>query len=255
MRPVPGVMQSSPLPNPESFSKRIHNTLVAPEATRSEVLAFCEDARTYGFGAVVVQGCWVKEARDTVGASVHVSAGVGFPMGGVTTESKAFEIAETSKQGADMFDVMPNIGYLKSGMFDEFKDDIAAMVRAAKGRPVRVMLEFSVLDRGQKVMAARLSEESGVAGVKNSSGWGRGGPATVEDVKLLRETVSEKVHVKASGGIRNLDTAIAMVQAGADYLGTRAGVTIIDELRARVGQPAKAAGGYRGGGASAGDLE
>ncbi|MDG6985692.1 MAG: deoxyribose-phosphate aldolase [Nitrososphaerota archaeon] len=248
-------MQSSQLPSPESFSKRIHNTLVAPEATRSEVVAFCREARAYRFGAVVVQGCWVKVARETVGGSVGVSAGVGFPMGGVTTESKAFEIAETSKEGADMFDVMPNIGYLKSGMFDEFKGDIAAMVRAAKGRPLRVMLEFSVLDHDQKVTAARLSEEAGVAGVKNSSGWGRGGPATVEDIRLLRETVSSKVHVKASGGIRNLDSAMAMVQAGADYLGTRAGVAIIDELKAKLGDSGKAAAGSARSGAPAGDLE
>ena len=101
---------------------------------------------------------------------------------------------------------------------------------------MRVMLEFAVLDRGEKVRAAKLSEQAGVAGVKNSSGWGRGGPATVEDVRLLRESVGPKVHVKASGGIRDLDNALSLVDAGADYLGTRAGVAIIDELRERLGR-------------------
>lgn len=221
------------LPDPESFAKRIHDTLVAPEATLSDLQAFCASARKYRFGAVVVQGCWVKEARSLVGDGVRVSAGVGFPMGGVTTKAKLAEIRETSLLGADMFDVMPNIGFLKSGMHDRFRDEVREMVVEAGGRPVRVMLEFTVLDRDEKVRAAKLSEEAGVAGVKNSSGWGRGGPATVEDIVLLRESVSPKVHVKASGGIRDLDKALSLVRAGADYLGTRAGVAIIDELRER----------------------
>lgn len=227
-------MSSARLPDPDEFSKRIHNTLVAPEATLSELEAFCAEAREHRFGAVVIQGCWVREAKSVLGGSVRLSVGVGFPMGGVTTESKVSEIEETSKLGADMFDVMPNIGYLKSGLEDRFRDDVAAMVGAAAGRPVRVMLEFSILDREEKVRAARLSEDAGVAGVKNSSGWGRGGPATVEDIRLLRETVSSRVHVKASGGIRDLDTALALVGAGADYLGTRSGVAIIEELKERL---------------------
>ncbi|MDG6909530.1 MAG: deoxyribose-phosphate aldolase [Nitrososphaerota archaeon] len=227
-------MPKQGLPLPEEFAKRIHNTLVAPEATLAELEAFCREAVAYRFGAVVVQGCWVSEARKALGDSVQLSVGVGFPMGGVSTKAKILEIEESSRLGADMFDVMPNIGYLKSGMQERFREDVAAMVRAAGGRPVRVMLEFAILDREQKVLAARLSEEAGVAGVKNSSGWGRGGPATVDDIRLLRETVSKRVHVKASGGIRNLDTALALVDAGADYLGTRAGVAIIDELKERL---------------------
>ncbi len=224
------------LPDPDAFAKRIHDTLVAPEATLADLQAFCSAATKYKFGAVVVQGCWVKQARDLVGGEVKVSAGVGFPMGGVTTNAKLAEIRETAGLGADMFDVMPNIGFLRSGMDGAFRDEVAAMVGEADGRPVRVMLEFTVLDREQKVRAAKLSEQAGVAGVKNSSGWGRGGPATVEDIRLLRESVSPKVHVKASGGIRDLDNALGLVDAGADYLGTRAGVAIIDELRERLGR-------------------
>ncbi|MDG6938593.1 MAG: deoxyribose-phosphate aldolase [Nitrososphaerota archaeon] len=224
------------LPDPDAFAKRIHDTLVAPEATASELAAFCATAKKYRFGAVVVQGCWVKEAKGLVGDDVKVSAGVGFPMGGVTAKSKVAEIRETAELGADMFDVMPNIGFLRSGMEAEFRDEIAAMVDGAGGRPVRVMLEFTILDREQKVRAAKLSEQAGVAGVKNSSGWGRGGPATVDDIRLLRESVSPRVHVKASGGIRDLDNALSLVDAGADFLGTRAGVAIIDELRERLGR-------------------
>ncbi|MDG6913943.1 MAG: deoxyribose-phosphate aldolase [Nitrososphaerota archaeon] len=222
------------LPPPDAFAKRIHDTLVAPEATAADLEVFCATAKKYRFGAVVVQGCWVKRAKGLVGDDVKVSAGVGFPMGGVTTKAKVAEIMETAGLGADMFDVMPNIGFLRSGMDEEFRDEIAAMVDGAGGRPVRVMLEFTILDREQKVRAARLSEEAGVAGVKNSSGWGRGGPATVEDIRLLRESVTSRVHVKASGGIRDLDNALNLVGAGADFLGTRAGVAIIDELRERL---------------------
>jgi deoxyribose-phosphate aldolase len=224
------------LPDLEAFAKKIHDTLVAPEVTLSDLKTFCSTAREYRFGAVVVQGCWVKQAKELVGDEVKVSAGVGFPMGGVTSTAKLAEIRETAALGADMFDVMPNIGFLRSGMDEEFKDEVAAMVREAGERPVRVMLEFAILDRGEKVRAAKLSEQAGVAGVKNSSGWGRGGPATVEDVRLLRESVGPKVHVKASGGIRDLDNALSLVDAGADYLGTRAGVAIIDELRERLGR-------------------
>ena len=227
-------MQVIRLPRPGEFAKRIHNTIVAPEVTLSDLKVFCEDARRYGFGAVVVQGCWTREAKELLGQEVKVSVGVGFPMGGVTIEAKLAEIRETAKLGADAFDCMPNIGYLKSGMADRFRDEISALVREAGTRPVRVMLELALLDRDEKVRAARLSEEAGVAGVKNSSGWGRGGPATVEDIRLLRASVSPKVHVKASGGIRDLDMALSLVEAGADYLGTRAGVEIIDELRERL---------------------
>ncbi|MDG6909353.1 MAG: deoxyribose-phosphate aldolase [Nitrososphaerota archaeon] len=223
------------LPEPEDLAKKIHNTIVAPEATLAEVKAFCSEAATYGFGAVVIQGCWTSEAKEMLkGSGVRLSVGVGFPMGGVTAEAKLSEVRETAKAGAEMFDYMPNIGFLKSGLDDRFTDEIARVVRVAEGRPVRVMLEYAILNGEEKVRGAKLSEKAGVAGVKNSSGWGRGGPATVEDVRLLRASVSPRVHVKASGGIRDLDNALRLIDAGADYLGTRAGAAILDELQERL---------------------
>lgn len=228
-------MQQGSLPDVESLTAKIHNTLVAPEATLADLETFCEEAKRYEFAAVVVQGCWIREAKEYLrGSNVKVSVGVGFPMGGVTLEAKLAEVRETARLGADMFDCMPNIGFLKSGMDDRFTDEMSRIVNEAAGRPVRMMLELSILDHEQKIRAAKLSEKAGVAGVKNSSGWGRGGPATVEDVRLLRASVSPKVHVKASGGIRDLDNALRLVDAGADFLGTRAGVSIIDELRERL---------------------
>ena len=225
----------SQLPSPDEFARRIHNTLVAPEATIDDLESFCKEATKYTFGAVVVQGCWTSEAKDLLkGSGVGLSIGVGFPMGGSTPDAKIAEIRQTSQMGAEMFDYMPNIGFLKSGLDRRFSDEVSRVVKAAEGRPVRVMLEFAILDREEKVRAARLSEEAGVAGVKNSSGWGRGGPATVGDIRLLRASVTPRVHVKASGGIRDLDNALSLVEAGADYLGTRAGAAIVDELRERL---------------------
>jgi deoxyribose-phosphate aldolase len=230
-------VQHHGLPSIERLSARINNTLVTPETTLAELRMFVEDSKRYNFGAVVIQGCWSREAKELLrGSETRLSVAVGFPMGGATTEAKLREISQTAELGADMFDCMPNIGFLKSGMRDRFRDEIALMVEAASGRPLRVMLEYSILDSRQKVEAARLSEEAGVAGVKNSSGWGRGGPATVEDIRLLRASVSPKVYVKASGGIRDLATAQSLVEAGAEYLGTRAGVPIIEELRERLGK-------------------
>jgi len=227
-------MQKENLPTADELSGKINNTLVSPETTLEDLTRFVLESKKYGFEAVVIQGCWTKEVKNLLsGSSMKISVGVGYPMGGERTESKVNEIKQTAALGADMFDVMPNIGFLKSGLTKQFRDEIASMVHAASGRPVRAMLEFSVLNPEEKVKAAVLSEEAGVAGVKNSSGWGRGGPATVEDIKLLRKSVSPKVYVKASGGIRNLDTALSLIDAGASYLGTRAGVAIIDELKER----------------------
>jgi len=230
-------MHKAGLPTLDELAARIHNTIVAPEATLAELKSFCEDAGRYRFGAVVVQGCWVPEAKEFLrGSGVKLSVGIGFPMGGVTAEAKLAEVRETAKMGADMFDYMPNIGFLKSGMDNRFKDEIARVVKEAGWREVRVILEYSILDHDQKVSAAKLSEAAGVAGVKNSSGWGRGGPPTVEDIRLLRASVSPKVYVKASGGIRDLDNSLRLIEAGADFLGTRAGVAILDELRERLGK-------------------
>ncbi len=228
-------MENPKLMGVEELAAKIHNTIVSPETTLDEIERFCEEAKRYQFGAVVIQGCWTHEVKELMkGSRVRVSVGVGFPMGGETTESKLMEVKRTRALGADMFDYMPNIGYLKSGLEDRFVEEVRRVVKEADGRPVRAILEYSLLNPAEKVIAAKLSEKAGVAGVKNSSGWGRGGPATVEDIRLLRSCVSQEVHVKASGGIRDLNNALSLIEAGADYLGTRAGVAIIEELKERL---------------------
>jgi deoxyribose-phosphate aldolase len=221
--------------SPEKLASMIHNTLVTPEATWKELREFTLKSAEYNFWAVVVQGCWAREVKELIrGSDIRLSVGVGFPMGGCSVESKKAEIEQAIAAGADMFDYMPNIGYLKSGLYDRFSGEMAEIVKAAQGRPVSAMLEFSVLNLDEKVRAAVLAQGAGIAVVKNSSGWGRGGPATVDDIKLLRSIVSNKTKVKASGGIRDLDTALKLIDAGADYLGTRSGVAIVDELKQRI---------------------
>ncbi len=219
----------------EELASRINNTIVFPEATYSQVKNFCERSREYCFAAVVVQGCWVELARDVLkGSKTKVSVGIGFPMGGSTVESKMEEIRVTVSRGADMFEYMPNIGFLKSGFDQMYLDELKQAVREAGGRDVRVMLELSLLTRDEGLRAIRLCEKAGVAGIKNSSGWGKGGEATVEDIRFMRENASPKLYVKASGGIRDVDKALSLIRAGADFIGTRAGFEIVEQLKERL---------------------
>jgi len=147
------------LPAVGELASRIHNTLVSPEASWNEIEAFCRKSVEYKFCAVVVQGCRATKVKGLLkGSSTRLSAGVGFPMGGSITKVKLVEIKEAIIAGADQFDYMANIGYLKSGMYDEFRQEMTDMVTAAYGRPVSAMLEFSVLSLSERVEAAVLAE-------------------------------------------------------------------------------------------------
>ena len=148
-------------------------------------------------------------------------------MGGELTSAKVFQTKKVFELGADQLDFMANVGYLKSKMYDEYRDEIAQIVKAADGKVTKIMLEFGMLTHDEKIKAAQLAIEAGITYVKNSSGWGRGGKATEEDIKLLKEVAGDKALVKASGGIRNKEQAIKMINAGASLLGTSAGVQIL----------------------------
>ena len=148
-------------------------------------------------------------------------------MGAETTETKVFQAKQVFELGADQLDFMANIGYLKGGDYDAYRDEIAQVVKAANGKVVKIMLEFGMLTEDEKVKAAELAIEAGITYLKNSSGWGRGGKATVEDIKLLKKVANGRVLVKASGGIRTKEDAIKLLEAGACMLGTSAGVAIV----------------------------
>lgn len=210
------------------MASKIQHTNVAPEATVRDIEKLCRECVEYGFNAAVVNPIWVRHAlRLLKGSGVKVSAALNFPIGASTTLSKVVEIRNLAAYGCDELDFMINLGYLKSGMLEEFRRDVELVVEAAEGMVVKAILETAVLTEEELGAAARICEEAGVHYIKNSSGWGRGGPATVEIIKLMRSLVSPKVGIKASGGIRDRATAEALLDAGADLLGTSRGVQIV----------------------------
>ena len=174
--------------------------------------------------------CWVPLAREILrGTGVKVATAVAFPMGNDSVWSKVAQVRDVLAQGADEVDFMPNIGFLLSGMHDEFRDEISYIVRAADGHVVKAMLEFGLLPTVElKRLAAQLADEAGVHWVKQSSGWGKGGiPASAADVQLLRETV-KRARVKASGQVNTEARALEMFNAGAELLGTSGAQGILE---------------------------
>lgn len=211
----------------KDLSSFIDHTLLKPDAAEGDIKKLCEEARRHQFYGVCVHGCWVPSARENLkGSQVKVVSVVGFPLGAMCRDSKVAETEIAIKDGADEIDFVINIGRLKQGdreyILGEFKNE----VRAAHGRLVKVIIETCLLSREEKILACQLAVDAGVHFVKTSTGFGGGG-ATVADVRLMREIVGPDTGVKASGGIRDLETAVAMIEAGASRLGTSASVAII----------------------------
>ncbi len=205
----------------------IDHTLLKPEATREDVLRVAQEARTHGFATVCVNSSHVADvARVLEGSRTVPIAVVGFPLGAALASAKAFEAREAVRLGAREIDMVLNVGALKSRDYARVHEDIAAVVEASHPYPVKVILETSLLDTEQKLIACVLAKAAGAAFVKTSTGFGSGG-ATVEDVALMRRVVGEDVGVKASGGIRSAEDALKMIQAGANRLGASASVAIV----------------------------
>lgn len=212
----------------KDLAKYIQHTNVNPDLTKADIIALCDDCIKYGFDGVMLQPAWVVTAKEYLkGTDIKVCTALGYPMGADTTETKVFQAKQVFELGADQLDFMANIGYLKGGDYDAYRDEIAQVVKAANGKVVKIMLEFGMLTEEEKVKAAELAIEAGITYLKNSSGWGRGGKATVEDIKLLKRVANGRVLVKASGGIRTKEDAIKLLEAGACMLGTSAGVAIV----------------------------
>jgi deoxyribose-phosphate aldolase len=208
---------------------RIQYTNVRAETTREEIREHCEIAARHCFQAVMVQPCWVLMARDILrGSGVRIATAVAYPMGGETAVMKVALVREVVRLGADEVDFQPNIGYLRSGLWNEFTNEIRMVVEAAGGLPAKAMCEFGFLDERQRILCLTLAEDAGVAYVKNSSGVGPGGsPATPEDVRFMKAHLHGQARVKASGGIRTRAQALALFEAGADLIGTSAGPAIL----------------------------
>lgn len=216
------------------IQKLIDSTLLRPEATGDEIVALCEEALEYGFAAVCTNSCYAATvSRLLAGSDVKTCVVVGFPLGAVATEAKVCEARYAIEAGAQEVDMVMNAGMLKSGNPQEVQDDIAAVVEQCDGKAlVKVILECCLLSDSEKVEACKLAVAAGADFVKTSTGFGSGG-ATAHDVKLMKDAVAGRARVKASGGIRDLDTAIEMIDAGADRLGTSNGASIVDEARRR----------------------
>jgi deoxyribose-phosphate aldolase len=212
------------------FAQCIDHTILKPDTTAGDVKRLCAEAREHGFATVFVPSCYIRLAASLLRKSgVKVGAAVGFPLGWAETQTKMFEARQAVKHGAREVDMVMNIGALKSGNYDLVKKDIRKVVgTVGKKVSVKVILETGLLTDEEKVKACELAEKAGAHYVKTSTGTGHGG-ATVEDIRLMRKTVGDRMKVKAAGGIRTYEQAKALREAGADRIGTSAGVQIITQ--------------------------
>jgi deoxyribose-phosphate aldolase len=211
----------------ENMAGYIDHTLLKPEATEAQIEELCREAIKYSFYSVCINPSYVKiAAKSLQGSAVRICCVIGFPLGATTTAVKAFEAAEAVENGAAEIDMVIHIGALKDQREEYVMSDIAAVVKAAAGCPVKVIIETGLLTEDEKVLACKLAKKAGASYVKTSTGFGPGG-ATVADVLLMRETVGPDLGVKASGGVRDLDAALQMIEAGATRIGTSSGVSIV----------------------------
>lgn len=218
----------------QSIASMIDHTLLKPETKKEQVVTLCEEAKAYKFASVCVNPTWVKTSAELLaGSGVDVCTVVGFPLGASTPEVKAFETANAIENGATEIDMVLNIGALKDGDDALLEADMKAVVEAAKGKALtKVILETCLLTDEEKVRACEIAVKAGLDFVKTSTGFSTGN-ATVEDVALMRKTVGDKAGVKASGGVRSLADAEAMVEAGATRIGASAGVKIVEGEEAK----------------------
>ena len=219
----------------EKIAKTIDHSLLKPEMTREEVRQGCEIARKYSVASVCCKPSDVSFCAELLsGSDVEVGTVVGFPHGSSTTETKVFETIQALKDGATEIDMVLNIGKLKTGLLDDVRADIAAVVKAANGKMVKVILENAYLTDDEKIAACKLCEEAGAHYVKTSTGYAPTG-ATIDDVKLMRASVSPHIKVKSAGGVRTLDALIDMLDTGVERSGATTTSVMLDEYTQRFG--------------------
>ncbi|HFU4221725.1 TPA: deoxyribose-phosphate aldolase [Streptococcus suis] len=209
------------------LNKYIDHTILKPETTKEQVAQILAEAKEYDFASVCVNPTWVAyAAQELKDSDVKVCTVIGFPLGANTPAVKAFETKDAIENGADEIDMVINIGALKSKNDELVFEDIQAVVAASGDKLVKVIIETCLLTEEEKVKACQLSKEAGADFVKTSTGFSTGG-ATVEDVALMRKTVGPDMGVKASGGARSYEDAIAFIEAGATRIGASSGVAIM----------------------------
>jgi deoxyribose-phosphate aldolase len=220
-----------------TLAKTIDHTLLKAIATEQAVRELCAEARKYGFAAVCVNPVWVALcAKELSGTDVAVCTVVGFPLGANASESKAAEARLAASQGAREIDMVINLGAAKAGDWKAVEEDIMGVVKACSASPsgsgeviVKVIIEACYLSDGEKAKACEAAAKAGARFVKTSTGFGTGG-ASVEDVRLMRKAVGDRLQIKAAGGIRSYHDAILMLDAGADRIGASSSIAIVSEL-------------------------
>ena len=213
----------------KEMAKYLDDTLLKADATPEQIVKICEEAKTYGCASVCVNSSYVPlVAKELSGSEVKTWCVIGFPLGACTSESKAAETADSIEKGANEVDMVIQIGRAKAGEWDYVKSDIEAVVKAAAGKAiVKVIIETCLLTDEEKIKACQIAKEAGADFVKTSTGFSTGG-ATVEDIRLMRETVGKDMGVKASGGVRDFEKAQAMIDAGATRIGTSSAAGILN---------------------------
>ena len=226
------------------LASRIQSTIISNALTRVRWEQHIADCLKYHFQAAMIPPAWVKRTAEALrGSGIKTASFVDFPYGTMTSAGKAFETARLVQDGAEGVDLMPNVGFLLSGMEHEYAEDISGVVKAAGKVPVKIMLELPLLNEQQKRRAVALSIEAGVAYLKNASG-GAVGTATPEQIAFLRKLAPPHVRVKASGGIKTAQQVRDLVAAGAELVGTSAGVQIVEEVLGSAGGPGGDSIGY-----------
>ncbi|MCK0162151.1 deoxyribose-phosphate aldolase [Allomuricauda sp. F6463D] len=204
----------------------IDHTNLKPTATIADIKKLCEEAKSYGFYAVCVNGCQVPIAKEALkNTSVKVAAVIGFPLGAMSTKAKVFEAMDCIENGADEIDMVINIGWLKSELYDTVREEITAIKKAIGDKILKVIIETCYLTEEEKAKACILAIEGQADFVKTSTGFGTGG-ATFEDVKLMKRIVGENSKIKASGGIKDKETALKYLELGVTRIGTSSGPNI-----------------------------
>lgn len=211
-----------------SIASYIDHTLLRQDATAEQIDKLCAEAAEYRFASVCVNPWFVPRCvKNLKGAGVKVCTVVGFPLGATTAESKVFEALQAVRSGAEEIDMVMNVSAMKSGSLKAIEQELQALVAAVEGSALlKAILETCLLTREEKILACQMAKRAGADFVKTSTGFSTGG-ATVEDIALMRETVGPEMGVKASGGIRDYQTALAMIRAGATRIGASAGVAIV----------------------------
>lgn len=215
----------------KKLSKYIDHTLLKANATTEQITKLCQEAKEYDFASVCVNTCYVPLCKELLkGTDVKVCCVVGFPLGAMSSEAKAFETKWAVENGAQEVDMVINVGKLKEKDYDYVKKDIEAVVGAKGDAIVKVIIECCLLTDEEKVAVCKLCMEAKADFVKTSTGFSTGG-ATPEDVALMKKTVGDELEVKAAGGIHSYDEAMAMINAGATRIGASAGIAIVTSAK------------------------